>query len=42
MDGRWESLRFPPPPSPLPRRALLLLGAGAAFWSMQKNTASEE
>lgn len=43
MDGRWESLRFPPAIAPPTRPALLLLllRAAAAFWSMQRNTAPE-
>lgn len=42
MDGRWESLHFPPPPSLLLHPALLLLlRAAATFWSMQRNTAPE-
>lgn len=43
MDGRWESLRFPPAIAPPTRPALplLLLRAAAAFWSMQRNTAPQ-
>ena len=43
MDDRWGSLRFPPPSLLLHARPalLLLLGAVAAFWSMQRNTAPE-